>query len=110
MIKQAMPTTPLEGLHSARDSTEIVADSGRKLAVAVAEFIVCGSRLDAGSVCELSSFVFPIRIGRMFDVPKRATAFDCGNLSEIIFRWRRGRGPLKSPGIPRIIAGGTAFA
>jgi len=124
-IKQVMPTTPLEGARASSDSRATVADSGWKSAVAVAEFMVCGSNLDiatgartflsaatselrfglgnwcaapaAGaccgqecprSVCRLSSFVFPIGISRVFDVPKRPATFDCGNFSEVVFRRR----------------------
>src|SRR4051812_43695963 len=52
----------------------------------------------------LRSFVLPIRILRMLEIPKWTTAFDCWDHGEVICRWRRGYGPLERPGVPRIAA------
>src|SRR5262245_25218437 len=111
MIKQVIPTTPLEGVHCASDSRTTVVDLGWKSAVAVTEFIVCALNLQiAMGVFPLSSFVFPIGISRVFDVPKWSATFDCWDLSEIILWRRRTSAPFQGPGVPRIVACGPAFA
>src|SRR6267142_226594 len=91
MIKQVMPTTPLEGFHEASDS---------RASAVITAFMKYFS----------GSFVFPIRVSRMFQVPKRPATFDSRNFSEVIFRRRRTGRPLKSPGVPGIISGRLPFA
>src|SRR5690349_21044567 len=49
-----------------------------------------------------SLLVSPVRILRMFEVPKRPAASDRGNQCEIIGGRRRSSGPLERPGIPRV--------
>src|SRR6266446_927387 len=69
MIRQVMPTTPLEGLRSALDSggtAPVAAPLVSKGIVAVVAFIECS----------LMSFVFPIRVARVLDVPKRPATFN----------------------------------
>jgi hypothetical protein len=69
MMRQLMPTTPLDGAHP---------ESGSKEAVAVAAFMVCS----------LLSFVLPVRICRVFEVPKGPATLNRWNFSEIVFRRR----------------------
>src|SRR5258708_5245959 len=91
MIKHVMPTMPLEGVHVA---------VGSKETVAVVAFIGFASRL----------FVFPVGIGRVLDVPKRAATLDRRSLGKIVFRRRRRRGPLECPRIPGIVSSRRSFA
>src|SRR6266581_67818 len=103
MIRQVMPTTPLEGLQSALDSSgtaPVAAPLVSKGIVAVVAFIECS----------LMSFVFPIGVAGVLDVPEGSATFDRGNFSEIIFRRRRTRGPFESPGIPGIVSSRSPFA
>src|SRR5271168_4472394 len=53
--------------------------------------------------------VLPVRILRMLQIPKRATAANCGNRLEIIFGRRRGRCPFESPCVPRIVTRDRAY-
>src|SRR6266498_4873234 len=46
----------------------------------------------------------------MLDVPEGSATFDRGNLSEIIFRRWRTRGPFECPGIPGIVSSRSPFA
>src|SRR5215470_14400446 len=50
----------------------------------------------------IPSFVFPVGVVRMFQVPKRAAALYLRDGGEVVFRRRRRGGPLERPGIPRI--------
>src|SRR5260370_28561061 len=50
------------------------------------------------------SFKLPVRIGRMLEIPKRATALDRWNGGEVICRRRRRRRPLERPGVPWVAA------
>src|SRR5262245_19202018 len=90
MMRQLMPTTPLEGIH---------VDSGWKSAVAVAAFMACSC----------FSFEFPIRISGVLDVPEGSATFDRWNFSEIELQRRRTCGPFQRPGIPGIVSGRPAF-
>src|SRR6202046_5256845 len=54
------------------------------------------------------SFIFPVRIFRMFQIPKRSTTFDRGNHGKIVVGWWRSRGPLEGPGVPGIVTGQRA--
>ena len=56
-----------------------------------------------GNAC--SSFVLPVRIVGMLEVPQRAAAAHHRIGREVIRRRRRGRGPLQRPRIPWIVAG-----
>src|SRR6266496_4051929 len=101
MIRQVMPTTPLEGLQSALDSSGTApAPLFSKGIVAVVAFIECS----------LMSFVFPIRVARVLDVPKRPATFDGRNFGKMIFRRWRTRGPFECPGIPGIVSSRSPFA
>src|SRR5206468_11805704 len=103
MIRQVMPTTPLEGLESALASSgtaPVAAPLVSKGIVAVVAFIECS----------LMSFVFPIRVGRVLDVPKRPATFNGRNFGKIIFRRWRTRGPFECPGIPGIVSSRSPFA
>src|SRR5438552_11110170 len=101
MLRQVMPTTPLEGLHSALDS------SGTAPAPLVSKGIVA---VVAFIECSLMSFVFPIRVARVLDVPKRPATFNGRNFGKIIFRRRRTRGPFECPGIPVIVSSRSPLA
>src|SRR6266404_9652804 len=91
MIKQVMPTAPLDGIHPASGSREVAAGA-------------------AFMGCSFWSFVFPVGVGWVFEVPKWAPASDHWDLSEIVL-WRRRRScPLKSPRIPRVVPGRLSFA
>src|SRR5215471_17829072 len=52
-----------------------------------------------------TSFVSPVRVFRMLDVPQRTPASHIGQFGEIVFGRRRSNAPFKRPRIPRIIAG-----
>src|SRR6478735_4019526 len=91
IISPAMPTGP-------RDRDDPCFSSG--VAMAAAVFTRVRSR----------SFVFPIRVVGVFEVPKRTTALHHGDLGKIVLRRRRRRGPLERPRVPRIISGRSAFA
>src|ERR1041384_4340277 len=91
MMRQLMPTTPLDGARP---------ESGSKEAVSVAAFMACS----------FLSFEFPIRIRRVLDVPERPAAFNRWDLSEIVFRRRRACGPFQRPSIPGIVSGRPSFA
>src|ERR1700694_2828195 len=55
------------------------------------------------------SFELPVRIDRMLEIPKRATALDRWYDGEVICGWRRRRRPFERPGIPRITSSGFAL-
>src|SRR5215471_771207 len=57
-----------------------------------------------------SSLVLPVRVFRVFQIPKWARATDYGNGLEVVLRRRRSRGPFESPRIPRVIPGLAALA
>ena len=57
-----------------------------------------------------ASFVFPIGVFGVLDVPEWPAAFNGGDFGEIVFRWRRTRGPLECPCIPGIVPGQLPFA
>src|ERR1700674_5270585 len=54
------------------------------------------------------SFELPVRVGRMLEIPKRATAPDRWYDGEVIYRRRRRCRPLERPGVPRVAASGFA--
>src|SRR6185369_15416277 len=61
----------------------------------------------AGNVCAVAvvmSFVFPVRIVRMLQVPERTAASHHGKLFKVIAGRRRRGGPFQRPGVPRIVA------
>src|SRR6266404_5847029 len=91
MIRHVMPMTPLDGTHLASDWREFVV---------VAAFMRCS----------FGSFVFPIGVGWVLDVPKRTATLDRGGFGEVVFRRWRTRGPLQGPGIPRIVPGQSPLA
>src|SRR5258707_13672488 len=103
IVRQVMPTTAFEGLQSALDSSgtaSVAAPLVSKGIVAVVAFIECS----------LMSFVFPIRVARVLDVPKRPATFNGRNFGKIMFRRRRTRGPFECPGIPGIVSSRSPFA
>src|SRR5579862_2568237 len=51
------------------------------------------------------SFVLPVGVIRVFQVPQWAAAADDRRRREVIFGRRRGRGPFERPRVPRIVAG-----
>src|SRR5262249_25074710 len=51
-----------------------------------------------------SSLVLPVRVFRVFQIPKWARATDYGNALEVVLRRRRSRGPLERPRIPGVIS------
>src|SRR5262249_25169369 len=53
----------------------------------------------------LPSLVLPIRIFRMFQVPKRTTTAHGWNRREVVVRRRRRRRPFERPRVPWIVAG-----
>src|SRR6267142_4052604 len=55
-----------------------------------------------------TSFVLPIRIFRMLEVPERPPALHRGEAREVVFRRRRGGGPFQGPRVPWIAPGGPA--
>src|SRR5207253_9132123 len=59
--------------------------------------------------CMSRSFVLPVRIGRMLEIPEWATALDGWNDGEVIRRRRRRCRPLKGPGVPRVAARSLAL-
>src|SRR6202453_941403 len=63
---------------------------------------------DVVLMARIPSFVSPVGIIRMLEIPERTTALDRGNGREVVFWWRRIRGPFKSPRIPRIAPGNLA--
>src|SRR5260221_14258496 len=90
MIRHVMPTTPLDGIHLASDWRE---------SVVMAAFMGCS----------FGSFVFPIGVGWVLDVPERTATLDRGGFREVVFRRGRTRGPLQGPGIPWIVSGRLSF-
>src|SRR5260370_39718309 len=81
-IKQNIPSRPRDG------SFHVISAAGR---------------LATASLMRTTpSFVFPVGVFRMFDVPKRAAALHDRDRFEVVFRRWRGRGPLERPCIPRI--------
>src|SRR6266481_2710740 len=50
------------------------------------------------------SFEFSVRIGRMLEIPKRATALDRWYDGEVMCGRRRRRRPLERPGVPWVAA------
>src|SRR6266478_3493344 len=91
MIRHVMPTTHLDGTHLTSDWREFVV---------VAVFMGCS----------FGSFVFPIGVGWVLDVPEWTATLDCGGFGEIVFRRWRTRGPLQGPGIPGIVPGQPPLA
>src|SRR5580692_4840331 len=83
-MRQYIPTTPRSGRIHGR-----ARGSGTDMALMKISF----------------SFVLPIRVFGMLQVPKRAPAAHFGNNREVVSRWRRSGAPLERPRIPRIIAG-----
>src|SRR6185437_13544991 len=83
MIRQAMPIVPRSGnIHGSSAGSGVIG-------------IVLIDNL---------SFVVPVRVFRMLDVPEWTAAMDDRCRSEVIGRrWRRSR-PLQRPRIPRIVA------
>ena len=51
------------------------------------------------------SFVRPVGIVGVLQVPERAAARRHRDDLEVVGRGRRGRGPLERPGVPRVVAG-----
>src|SRR5215467_14753922 len=49
------------------------------------------------------SFIFPVRIFRMLQIPQLAGAAHLWQGLKVVLRRRRGCGPLQCPGIPRVI-------
>src|SRR5215470_421119 len=85
-MRQITATTPRDGgLHSAGST------GGFKTSAFVN---------DASSV----SFVFPIRILRVLQVPERAAAAHNRQSLEVVLGGRRGGRPFERPGVPRIFA------
>src|SRR5277367_369085 len=56
-----------------------------------------------------SLLVLPIRIFWVLDVPERAPAFYDRNSGKVVLHWRRTRGPLERPRVPRIVSCGLTF-
>src|SRR5262245_55138776 len=84
-MRQNMPTRPRDG------KTSSVGSAWEVRAVALIIVRLSGS------------FVVPIRIVRMLQVPEWPTALHLWQRLEVILRWRGGRRPLQRPGVPRII-------
>src|SRR6267378_6353593 len=55
------------------------------------------------------SFELPVRIGRMLEIPKRATALDRWYDGEVICGRRRRRRPFERPGVPWVAARGSSL-
>src|SRR5271168_4460079 len=63
---------------------------------------VCMPRYSMNFSC---LFIFPIRIFRVLQVPKRAPAAHHGCRGKVVIGWRRTGGPLERPRVPGIISG-----
>src|ERR1700735_5373252 len=64
---------------------------------------------NASQLASPVSFIFPIRIFGMLQIPERPATFNHGNRGKIVIRrWRR-CGPFERPGVPRIISGWRAL-
>src|SRR6266849_5689139 len=87
-IKPYIPTRPREGRF------HVTSAAGMKSAAAML--------VTAWVMGTTPSFVFPIRVFRMFQVPQRAAAPHDRDGFEVVFGRRRGGGPLERPRIPRI--------
>src|SRR5262249_58428675 len=91
-MRQATATLRLDGkFHSA----EVVGKFGRSALI-----IVSFS----------NSFVLPVRIFRVFQVPQWTSAVHSRHRFEVVFRRWRTRGPLKRPSIPGVISRLLALA
>src|SRR5487761_67998 len=88
MIRQVMPIVPRSGNTQGSSAT-----SG-----------VIGTVL-----IDTLSFVIPVGVFRMLDVPKRAAAMDDRSRGEVVDRRRRSSRPLQRPRIPGIVARHFAF-
>src|SRR6266446_3797092 len=87
-IKQYKPTRPREGSSHTILASEITA---------------------GGALMRVLSFVFPVGIFRVFEVPQGATAADLWNRREVVSGRRRAGRPLQSPCIPRIASRSLAM-
>src|ERR1700675_1926875 len=54
-------------------------------------------------------FIFPIRIFRVLEIPKRAPAAHHGCLGKVVIGRRRTGGPLERPSVPGIVPGWLAL-
>src|SRR5262249_36921839 len=85
-MRQATATLRLDGKFHSAD----VAGKFNRSALIIASFS--------------NSFVLPVRIVRVFQVPQWTSAAHGGHRFEVVFRRRRSRGPLKRPRIPGVIS------
>src|SRR5262249_12473034 len=61
--------------------------------------------IDASS----ASFIFPVRVLRVLQVPERAAAAHDGQSLEVVFGGRRGGRPFERPRVPRAFACRLSF-
>src|SRR5580704_18998153 len=88
-----MPTRPLRGRVSLQGT------AGVGIVVVAAAITRCSG-----------SFVLPVRIVRMFQVPQRAAAADYRRRRKVVLGRRRSRRPFERPRVPGIVTGYIARA
>src|SRR5262249_51453349 len=97
-IRQNIPTRPRAGSVHGLSAMGMVAGS-------VLILFLYNSKITARE----ASFVLPVRILRMLDIPQRASASYLRQNREVVVGWRRRNCPLEGPRIPRVIARAAAL-